>query len=292
MFPFLAFLVLRSFLAALERPFLSVAVVVVAFLFNIAANNALMLGAWGFPALGLPGSGLATLLSTLLMFGGLAAVVSLDRRFRRYHLFGRLFRPDWPRFRSFWKLGLPIGATLAFEVTIFNAAVFLMGLIGATALAAHSIAIQIASLTFMVPLGIAQAVTVRVGLGFGAQDPEAITRAGWAGFVLGTGFMMLTALAMIGAPNLLISVFLDLELPQNRPVVALAISFLAIAALFQIADGAQVVGAGMLRGLHDTRVPMAYAALGYWGVGLPLGALLAFGTPLQGIGQGSALSRC
>ena len=103
----------------------------------------------------------------------LALVVLLDRKFRRYHLFGRFWRPDWPRFRQLWRLGLPIGATLVFEVTIFNAAVFLMGLIGAASLAAHTIAIQIASVAFMVPLGFGQAVTVRVGRAFGAGDRDA-----------------------------------------------------------------------------------------------------------------------
>ena len=139
-------------------------------------------------------------------------------------------------------MGLPIGATLVFEVSIFNAAVFLMGLFGAAPLAAHSIAIQIASLTFMVPMGFSQAVTVRVGRAYGARDPVGIARAGWAAFALGVGFMVFTAITMIGAPRLLISAFLDLDAPANAEVVGIAVVFLALAALFQVADGAQVVG--------------------------------------------------
>jgi len=169
-------------------------------------------------------------------------------------------------------------------VTIFNAAVFLMGLIGTSALAAHTIAINIASLTFMIPLGIGQAATVRVGLAYGRRDLAGIHRAGWAAFWMATGFMAAMSILMIFAPNLLISAFLDIRTPANAEVVGLATTFLLFAALFQIADGAQAVGGGMLRGLHDARVPMLYALAGYWGIGLPLGALLAFGFGLGGVG--------
>jgi multidrug resistance protein, MATE family len=125
---------------------------------------------------------------------------------------------------------------------------------------------------------------VRVGRAFGAQDPAGVTRAGWTAFALGTGFMVFTALLMLLAPRLLVSAFLDFDRPENAPVVAFAVSFLVLAAIFQLADGAQAVGSGMLRGLQDTRVPMIYAGIGYWGIGLPLGAGLAFLTPLRGIG--------
>jgi MATE family multidrug resistance protein len=282
--PFQAYLVLRSFLAAMERPMWALAAVVLGLVSNALLNWVLIFGHLGLPALGLPGSGIATFLATCLMVLALVAVILRDRRFRRYRLFGRWWRADWPRFVEFWRLGLPIGLTLAFEVTIFNAAVFLMGLFGAAALAAHSIAIQIASLTFMVPLGFSQAVTVRVGRAYGARDVEAISRAGWAAFALGVGFMVLTAITMLAVPRLLIGAFIDLSAPASAPVIEFAVIFLALAALFQVADGAQVMGAGMLRGLHDTRIPMIYAAIGYWGLGLPLGVLLAFWGGLQGVG--------
>jgi MATE family multidrug resistance protein len=282
--PFFAYLVLRSYLAALQQLLFALLAVTAALVFNVAANWCLMFGNLGFPNMGLPGSGLATSLSSILMFAALVLTIGLDRRFRRYRLFGRLWRPDWSRFRQFWALGLPIGVALAFEVTIFNAAVFLMGLIGADSLAAHSIAIQIASLTFMVPLGIGQAATVRVGRAYGARDPAAVGRAGWTAFALAEGFMCLSAATMLLTPRLLISPFLDLTDPANRPVIEIAVSFLAVAALFQIADGAQVVGASMLRGLRDTRLPMFYTAIGYWGIGLPLATALGFATALAGIG--------
>src|SRR5690606_14032355 len=229
-------------------------------------------------------------LASTLMFAGLAAVVSLERTFRRYRLFGRFWRADWPRFRALLRLGLPIGGILIFEVSIFNAAAFLMGLIGATQLAAHAIALQIASVSFMVPLGIGQAVTVRVGRAFGARSADGIALAGWTALVMGVGFMAAMGLVMITAPRLLIAAFVDIDAPANAEVVATAVVFLAFAALFQVVDGAQAVGSGMLRGLHDTTVPMIFAAIGYWGVGLPLGVVLAFWAGFGGNGIWIGLS--
>ncbi|HEX2555892.1 MAG TPA: MATE family efflux transporter [Microvirga sp.] len=282
--PFLFYLVLRSYLAALQRPGWALAIGLVAVLVNLSFAYGFMFGALGLPRLGLVGAGIATTLSSTFMFLGLAAVVSLDRRFRRYHLFGRFWRADWARYRALWRIGVPIGLTLAFEVTVFNAAALLMGRIGASELAAHAVALQIASLAFMVPLGVSQAVTVRVGRAYGAGDPGGVTRAGWTAFALGTGFMAFTALLMMAVPRTLVGFFLDTGNPANERVVAFALSFLMMAALFQLVDGAQAVGAGMLRGLQDTRVPMIYAAIGYWGVGLPVGVALGFGTSLRGVG--------
>jgi MATE family, multidrug efflux pump len=282
--PFLAFLVLRHFLAALGRPGWPMVIGLLAVPLNFVVAWTLMFGHFGAPALGLPGVGVATVVSSTFTLVALIVVIVSDRRLRRYHVFGRFWRLDWPRFRAVWRLGVPIGCTLAFETTVFNAATFLMGRIGADELAAHAVAIQIASFCFMVPFGIGQAVTVRVGRFQGARDPAGVTRAGWTAFVLGVGFMTLTALTMLLAPQHLLGLFLDFGQPENLRVIGFAVEFLLLAAIFQIADGAQAVGAGMLRGLHDTRRPMLFAALGYWGVGLPLGFGLAFGTSLRGIG--------
>ncbi len=282
--PYLLYLVLRSFVSALERPLWSLIVGLVAVLFNAVLNYGLIFGKLGLPALGLLGAGIGSACANFVMFGGMALVVILDRRFRRYRLFGRLWRPDWERFRAVWRLGLPIAVTLGLEITIFNAAVFLMGLISTESLAAHAVAIQIAALSFMVPLGLGQAVTVRVGLAHGRRDRSGIARAGWTALALAVGFMSLMALVMLTAPGWLVSAFLDPADPASAPVAGLAVSFLLVAAFFQIFDGAQAVGAGMLRGLHDTRVPMLYAAFGYWIVGLATGIGLAFGLGWEGIG--------
>ena len=178
---------------------------------------------------------------------------------------------------------MPIGLSLAFEVTVFNAATFLMGLIGAASLAAHVIAMQIASLTFMIPLGVAMAATVRVGRAYGAKDWAAATRAGWTAWALALAYACATAAAMLLGGRELVGVFLD-DLPANQPVIGLAVTFLMLAGLFQLVDCGQVVGMGVLRGLHDTRVPMIVAAIGYWAIGLPLGVALAFPLGLKGVG--------
>lgn len=282
--PTLLYVVMRLFISALERPRWALAIGILAVPFNAFTNWCLIFGNLGFPALGLTGAGIGTVITCSFMFASLSLVVLTDRQFRRYHLFGRFWRPDWARYRDIWRLGLPIGMTLAFEVMVFNAAVLLMGLFGATALAAHSIALQIAAISFMVPLGFAQAVTVRVGLAHGAGDRDAITRAGWTPLVMGVTFMGVMALFMILFPHALIGVFLDATVPENAGAIRLAVAFLAVAALFQVFDGAQVIGAGMLRGLQDTRIPMLFAGTGYWFIGLSTGVLLAFPFELEGTG--------
>jgi MATE family multidrug resistance protein len=282
--PALFYLVLRSFVAALERPAWSLLIGVAGVIFNACLNYSLIFGAFGLPPLGLMGAGIGSAITQTMMFAGLAIVVSLHPRFRRYRLFGHFWRADWARYATVWRLGAPIAMTLALEVTIFNAAVFLMGLVGTAALAAHAVAIQIASFTFMVPLGLSQAATVRVGLAFGRRDPAGIARAGWLAWALGVGFMTLTACLLWAMPRPIVGLFLDTANPAEADVVNLAIAFLGIAALFQIVDGAQAVGAGMLRGLHDTKIPMLFAAFGYWVVGLGVALWLGFHLHWGGVG--------
>src|SRR4029078_1788163 len=199
-----------------------------------------------------------------------------------FHLFGRFWRADWPRFRQIFRLGGPIGLTMRFEGAVLSAAAYLMGLFGAPSVAAHQIALQIAATTFMVPLALGQAATVRVGLAYVRQVSHGIALAGWTAFGLGTAFMAVAAALMFIFPRELITLFLE-DTPANAPVIALGMSFLLVAALFQVVDGAHVVGAGMLRGLHDTRVPMVFALFGYWAIGLGVGVALAFAMHWRGI---------
>lgn len=282
--PYLLQLVLRAYISAMERPLWILLVAVLTVAFNALICWVLIFGHFGLPAMGLEGAGLGSALSSLFMCAGMAVVVSRQGQFRRYRLFGRFWVSDWARYREVWRLGLPIAITVLLEVSVFSAAIFLMGLISNQALAAHAIALQIAAVSFMVPLGIGQAATVRVGLWWGRRDPVALGRAGWTALAIGTGFMAIMALLMWSMPRLWIAGFIDVADPANAPVLALAMSFLTIAALFQIVDGAQVVAAGVLRGLHDTRVPMIYAGIGYWGLGIGVGALLAFPLGLNGVG--------
>ncbi|HWJ75973.1 MAG TPA: MATE family efflux transporter [Kaistia sp.] len=284
MLPFLCYLVLRSFVVALEQPFWSLVIGVIGLAVNALAVWALVFGKFGLPALGIVGAGIGSTISAMAMFAGMAVVCVVHPRFRRYHVFGYFWRPDLSEFLKLAALGLPIGIAVGLEVTVFNAAVFLMGLIGATAVAAHAIAIQFAALCFMVPLGFSQAATVRVGYAYGAGDRDAIRRAGWTPFALGIAFMCCTALVILAVPEQLAGIFLDRGDVANAEVVRLTVSFLFIAALFQVFDGAQVIAGGMLRGLHDARVPMLYALLGYWGVGLGTSVTLGFGLGYGGIG--------
>ncbi|USI74069.1 MATE family efflux transporter [Sphingomonas morindae] len=284
MLPAFLYTVLRAFVSALERPGWAFLAGGTAVITNALGNYALIFGHFGLPALGLFGAGLGSALSNTLMFLMLALVVVRHRRFRRYHLFGRWWRADWARFRAIARLGLPIAVTLTLEVTIFNAAVFLMGLIGTAELAAHAVAIQLAAFCFMVPLGLAQAATVRVGLAYGRRDRAAVARAGWSAFAITMAVMSSTALLLFVARRPLVGLFLDLADPAEARVVALATAFLGVAALFQLVDGAQAVGAGMLRGLHDTTVPMLFALIGYWVVALGIAVFLAFGLGWGGIG--------
>ena len=288
--PFIGFLVMRNFVAALEKPIWATIVAMGAVVLNAIVNYGLILGNFGLPQLGLMGAGIGSTITNCVEFGVMALVVSFHPKFRRYHLFGRFWRPDWARFREIWRLGLPIGVTMAFEGGVFAVAILLMGLINEASVAAHAIALQIASLTFMVPMGLGQAATVRVGLAFGRRDASGITRAGWTGFVLGTGFMAVMALGIYLFPEALIGIFVTPVDAATTEVFNLAVGFLMIAAIFQIVDGAQVVGAGMLRGLHDTTVPMFFAAFGYWVVGIGVGAWLAFWQGWDGIGVWTGLA--
>jgi MATE family multidrug resistance protein len=172
---------------------------------------------------------------------------------------------------------------MALEMGVFALAAYFMGWIGAPAVAAHAVALQCAALTFMVPLGLGQASTVRVGLALGRNDAAGVTRAGWTAWIIGVGFMAAMAILMWAFPHWLVTLFLN-DVPSNAVVIGLAVTFLRVAAAFQLVDGAQVIGAGMLRGLHDTRWPLLFALVGYWVVGLGIGWWLAFGADWKGLG--------
>ena len=281
--PWLLFQLLRNFVAAVERPRIVLWLSIGGIFLNALVSWALIFGHFGLPALGLVGSGLGSTITWLIMCAALIAVTSTDRRFRRFHLFGHWWRFDRQRTVAMLKLGWPIGATMGLEIGVFALAAYFMGWIGAPAVAAHAVALQLAALTFMVPLGLGQAATVRVGLALGRKDEAGIARAGWTAWVLGLLFMATMALVMWGIPRQLITLFLE-DAPANAVVIGLAVSFLRVAAAFQLVDGAQVIGAGMLRGLHDTRWPLLFALVGYWVVGLGIGSWLAFAADWKGVG--------
>ena len=289
MLPFLLFQAMRNFVSALERPGWVLGISLVGIVANALLGYGLIFGHFGLPAWGLFGGGLASTIVWWLMVVMLAGVIMTDRQFRRFHIFGRWWRPDWPRYRRLWALGLPIGLAMGFEGGVFSAAAYLMGLIDAESVAAHAVALQIAALSFMVPWGLSQAATVRVGLFYGRHDRAGIMRAGWAAWILGVGFMAAMALVIWAIPRDLMTLFLE-DTPANARVIALGVSFLLVAAIFQMVDGAQVVGAGMLRGLHDTRVPMIFTFVGYWAIGIGIGIWLAFAQGWDGVGIWTGLA--
>ena len=282
--PSLLFLAARSALFALERPRPILIAGLAAVAFNALANYALIFGRLGMPALGIFGSGLATTLSQTLMVSLLVAASIIDPRLRRLRLFVLPWRAAVREMTALWRLGLPIGGTIVAEVGVFASSTLLVGLIDRAALEAHTIALQIVSLAFMVPLGLGQAATVRVGHAYGARDMIALRRAGWSAFGLTLVFALLSAATMLAAPRLLIAPFMDVAAPENQPAVTIATTLLGIAALFQIFDASQAMLANMLRGIHDSRVPLLIALLGYWAIGAPVGLVLGFLTPLGAVG--------
>lgn len=282
--PNLLFITARCVFSALERPRPTLIAGLVAVAFNALANYALVFGEFGMPRLGVFGSGIATTLSQTLMFLILLGASLVEPRLRRVRPFALPWRPARRDLAALWRLGLPMGAMILAEVGVFSAATMVAGLIGRATLEAHTAALQIVSIAFMIPLGLGQAATVRVALAYGAHNARAIGRAGWCVFGLTLVYAALSAAAMVAAPRLLIAPFIDVDAPENANAVAIAVALLKVAALFQVFDATQCTLANMLRGLHDSKWPFVIAILGYWAIGAPIGLALGFLTPLAGVG--------
>jgi MATE family multidrug resistance protein len=284
MIPMILASVFRNFVAALGKPGYATAITLLALGTNLLGNWTLVFGNLGLPALGLMGSALSSVITALAMLVAYVVVIIRDPVLRRYRIFGRWWRPEWTRLKQIMVIGTPIALTVLAEAGLFSGAALLMGRIGETELAAHTLALNLAALAFQIPFGTAQASTIRVGYHHGAGDPVAAGRAGWVAIGIGTGFMATTALAMLLVPTLLLQVYVDPALPANAALVAFAVQYLVLAAIFQLADGVQAVAAGALRGLQDTRVPMWIAIFSYWVPGFGMAIGLGFYSPLEGTG--------
>jgi len=282
--PAIAAGVLRTFVSALGRPVFATAITALAIAVNALGNWLLVFGNLGAPKMGLNGSAVSTLVTAFVVLGAYVLAIRADRQLRRYHLFGRWWRPEWQRLGRIATIGAPIALTVIAEGSLFNSAAFLMGLIGTQQLAAHTIALQLAAFFFQIPFGIAQAATIRVGYHFGAGNRDGVGQAGKAALLTCLGFQLTSAALMLFAPRLLIGVYVDPAAAANAAVVAFAVQYLAVGAAFQLFDGIQAVAAGALRGLQDTRMPMLIAVAGYWLPGFGTAILLGFFTPLSGIG--------
>jgi MATE family multidrug resistance protein len=284
MVPMIAANALRSVVSALGRPVYATAITALAVGVSALANYAFVFGHLGAPAMGLEGSALASVVTGVFGFVSYLVAIRSDRRLRRYHLFGNWWRSEWQRFAQLVRTGLPVAGTILAEAALFSGAAFLMGNIGASQLAGHTIALQVAALAFQIPFGIGQAATIRVGFHYGARNLDALGRAGWVAIVLGTGFMGVTAAVMTFAPALVLGIYVDTDAARNAALMGFAVQFMAVAAAFQLFDGLQAVAAGALRGLQDTRMPMVFALFGYWGPGLGTAVWLGFFTPFEGLG--------
>lgn len=275
--------VLRNYTTALSRPVAPLIVMGVTIVFNALLDYILIFGNFGAPRLGLQGSGIASACSFAFSFIAMVVVIWLTPGLRKYRIFRRFRRPHWEKLGEVFWLGVPIGLTTIFEAMLFNSATLVMGTFGVASVAAHQISLLVPSFTFMVPLGIAMAATVRVGLASGARDIEAARRAGYGAILMGTAFMALMSIVLWSFPREIASLWVA-DPVADAKVIALAVVFLHVAAAFQVFDGMQVVAALSLRGLKDARMPMWIAAGSYWLVGAPVGLWLAFSLGMKGLG--------
>ena len=279
----LGYQVLRNFSTALSRPTAPLIVMILAIFFNAAGDYALIFGHFGAPRLGIFGAGLASACSYTFSFLVMCAVTRLTPGLHKYRVFRDFTRVHIDKLMEVFRLGMPIGFTMMFEAMLFNASLLVMGAFGYQYAAAHQIALNVPSLTFMVPLGIGMAATVRVGLAAGARDGEAVRRAGYSAMLIGVAFMSVMGILMWIFPDRIAGLYFS-DAQANAEVIALAIVFLHVAAVFQIVDGLQVVSAMSLRGLKDARAPMWIAGASYWLAGFPVCLLLAFPFHMKGLG--------
>ncbi|MGH7528952.1 MAG: MATE family efflux transporter [Gemmatimonadales bacterium] len=268
--PFYVFGALRQSLQALQRVAPIVGTIVAANLLNGGLNYVLIFGKLGLPALGVVGAAWGTAVSRWVMLGLLLALAW--RTLRPQLLPLRREALAWAPLRRLATLGIPIGVQHELEYGVFAVVGVMMGWMGTAELAGHQVALNLASLTFMVPLGVAAAAAVLVGHAIGRQDMGEARRAAGAGLVVGVGFMAASAAVMLALPRALAQIY-----TPDPEVVAMAASLLPIAGVFQVFDGTQVVAIGILRGVADTRTPMVVAMVGFWLVGLPVSAGLGFG---------------
>ena len=279
----LGFAVLRNFVAALSDPRPVIVIMLAGTGCNILGNYVLMFGKFGFPALGLAGIGWASTISLWAMFAALLLYVISQPRYHPYQLWGS-FWLEPVLLNELLKIGLPIGVLAAVETGMFTLTTFLMGQLGTVPLAAHQIALQTAAVTFMVPLGISLATTVRVGQRLGQQDFLGARVAGIVGIALSALFMSVTGSLIWLFPAQIVGLYLDLKQPANAELVQFTQQLLAVAAVFQILDGVQVSATGALRGLRDTRLPLLIGIAAYWGLGLTSGYWLGIVQGWGGIG--------
>ncbi|MDA5556130.1 MATE family efflux transporter [Shimia sp. MMG029] len=280
--PALLVMVLKSYLAALEHTRVVFWVTVAAVPVNALVNYGLIFGNFGLPEMGVRGAAIASIMVQFVSLFGV--VIYALRALPQHALFARIWRPDWDVFAQVFKLGLPIGLTNLAEVGLFAASATMMGWLGKIPLAAHGIALQLASLAFMVHLGLSNAATVRVGNAMGRKDADHMARGAIVAIVMSFGMACITVILFLLFPEYLLGLFIDADETERDAILAIGVSLLYVAALFQVVDGAQVMALGLLRGVQDTRGPMVIAAISYWLLGVSCAYVLGFKLELGGVG--------
>lgn len=269
MFPIFAFMALRLFSEGIARTRPILLISLLGLMVNVIANYALIFGHWGLPALGALGCGAATAIGMWTMLLGMLAFLFVDNRYRSHGVFQRWEWPCWRELQPILALGLPMGIGLFLETAVFTAVALLLGTLGAVAAAAHQVALSVAAMAFMIPLGLSMATTVRVGHAMGGGDPRAARFSGLTGIGLSGLFMAIMAVVIFVTHRGIAHFYTD-----DTAVAVVAAGLLRLAALFQISDGLQVGALGALRGLKDSRVPMLIVLVAYWLIAFPLGWLL------------------
>ncbi len=281
-FPALLVMVLKSYLAALEKTQIVLWVTLGAAVMNALVNYVLIFGNWGAPELGVRGAAIASFSTQAVSF--VAIILYALKALPEHELLKNFQRPDWEMLRKVFRLGVPIGLTTLSEVSLFAASAVMMGWLGTVALAAHGIAVSLAGLTFMVHLGLSNAATIRSGNAYGRGDRAHMARGAKVVTVMSLVMSVFATVLFLTMPEALMSLFLDGSDPQKPEILAIGVGLMAVAALFQLVDGVQAIALGLLRGVQDTTVPMLIGAFSYWGVGMSASYVLGFVMGYGGIG--------
>ncbi len=286
--PALFVMVLKSYLAALERTQVVLWITVLAAVVNALVNYALIFGNWGAPEMGVAGAAIASLSTQVVSLVGVVVYVRLI--LPQHDLFRRMWAVDRDMLARVFRLGWPISITSLSEVGLFAAAAVMMGWLGTVPLAAHGIAMQLTSLTFMVHLGLSNAATVRAGNAYGREDVPHLARGALVVTVMSLSFALATVALFVLTPEFFIDIFILKDEPARAEILQIGVGLLLMAGLFQLVDGTQAIALGTLRGVQDTRLPMVYAALSYWGIGVPAAYVMCFVLGWGGIGVWGGLA--
>jgi len=269
--PLMVFQTFKQMAEGLSQTRQAMYITIISNLINVFLNWVLIWGVWGFPELGLNGAGFATLISRILMMVFMGGYILFSTRYKHYNFRLSYPKASFPMVSRILKIGIPTGFQFIFEVSAFSTAAIMMGWIGVNALAGHQIALNLASISYMMATGLSTAGMIRVSNQIGKGNLQGMRSAGMVVFGMVIGFMFLCGVVFFSFRFFLPTLYID-----DPEVISISASLLIIAGLFQLSDGIQVVALGVLRGLEDVKVPTLVTLMAYWVLGLPLGYVMAF----------------